>query len=104
MQETVIRLGGRPRNFLEWHPTHLEGELREDNIIEAYLLAKVRARRHTVQTGGLPRREVQAKWREMERGTLIWEGDQVCGDDGVWRDMPPAPFARDIAALGVAFW
>ena len=42
IQETVLRLGGRPGNPLEWHPSHLEGELREDNIIEAYLLARIR--------------------------------------------------------------
>ena len=57
-----------------------------------------------MQTGGLPSQEVRGRWRTLERGTLIWEADQVKGDDGRWHEMMPAPFARDIAALGVAFW
>ena len=34
----------------------------------------------------------------------MWEEDQIQSDEGVWWRMPPAPFSRDIAALGVAYW
>ena len=34
----------------------------------------------------------------------MWETDHVTDDNGVWHELTPAPFARDIAALGVAYW
>ena len=37
------------------------------------------------------------------RHTHIYGRRTVRGDDERWHEMPPAPFARNIAALGVAF-
>ena len=51
LDETVLRLGGRPRSSLTWLPAHIESSLREDNIMEMYLLARIRSNRHTLATG-----------------------------------------------------
>ena len=49
---TTYRLGYRGDTPLQWLPWHLpEKHLREDNMIEAYLLAKMRMKRHTRMTG-----------------------------------------------------
>ena len=104
LKETVLRLGGRPRQYLEWHPAHLEGVLREDNIMEAYLLARIRAKRYVIHTGGAKHADGAMEWEGMERGTHIWEPGYIWEEDGTKHVLAPAPFARDLAALGVAYW
>ena len=104
IQETVLRLGGRPSNYLEWHPEWLAEHLREDNILEAYLLARIRAKRRARETGTAYESEATQRWRQLEKGTPLWETGTVTDDDGNRHSMPPAPFAREIAAMEVAHW
>ena len=48
---TCWRLGCRTRSPIEWHPTHLERALDENMMIEAWVLAKLRAGMMGVRTG-----------------------------------------------------
>ena len=77
--------------------------IKGDNIVEAYLLAKIRARRHTLNTKGADKGET-GTWRSIAKGTPLWTAGLVKGDDGTWYEMKSAPFARDLAALGIAHW
>ena len=46
-------LGCRDESPLTWHPTHLQEQLSEDSVVEAWLLAKLRTGRRGVRTGAV---------------------------------------------------
>ena len=84
------RLGCRGYSPLEWSPEHLRHELSEDNVIEAWLLAKLRTGIRAVVTRATPAdADVTGAmggdgWRS--RGPRLWEADDertVGGDGGM---------------------
>ena len=108
LASTCARLGGgRKEHPLDWWPTHLSDELRDDLIIEAYLKASMRLERRSLRTIACDTRDgplAAATWAtdEIERrylGPLLWEQDKW---DGV--STRPCVFSRELAALGVATW
>ena len=47
---------------------------------------------------------MDARWHALASGTPIWLDATVQDDKGVAHVLPGAPPARDLAALGVAYW
>ena len=87
------RLGCRTHP-LEWRPTHLAEELREDDLVEAWLLYRLRTGVGSVLTAGDMQGTALAKerWQSYARGPPIWEGPRACA------------FDREMANLGIAYW
>ena len=76
IRNTFIRLGWAERqDMMEWHPQHLEHILNEEMIIEAWLLARLRAgvriRKIHRDTDGEARGPSNSK-----RGPPIWDADE----------------------------
>ena len=75
---TCMQLGLRGLHPLDWHPSHLEKHLREEMIVEAWLLAKLRTKlRSRVTEGGRsapgPMKEMMEGADEMhKRGPELW--------------------------------
>ena len=101
--ETYARLGYRGNRPLEWHPLHLDGKLREDNLIEAWLQIQLRTGRRPRQTAARLHQALEEDSWQFE-GTLLWEPSTVEANDGLLYRMPAMDFQRDLAALGIALW
>ena len=106
LANVCVRLGCRGTHPLEWRPEHLEegvDGLREDDVIEAYLLARVRlGLRGRLTKGG---RQMEGplsvtRWqRDAEQaraaGPKLWEGSE-----GGWGTAKGCQFSRALAAAG----
>ena len=94
--QTCTRLGCR-QHPLQWEPTHLQGILNEELLVEAWLVAKMRLKTRMVVTkygksAKGPMNEMAKKWGAENRGPLLWEGEHAC------------KFERVLAAAGMANW
>ena len=88
---TCWRLGCRTHPLL-WDPTHIPEEgadgLREDLVVEAWLLMKRRAGLKGLATANTMEGTALARelWQqEEEKGPMLWEGDERCTSRGGWR-------------------
>jgi hypothetical protein len=107
--ETCWRLGCRRIHPLEWHPTHIEHELSEDNIIEAWILTKLRMRKRGVRTGTrLDGALSDERWQErrsevIRNGPRLWEAASDLERE-IWGAVPVHEFRGVLARAGVATW
>ena len=98
------RLGCRGYSPLEWSPEHLRHELSEDNVIEAWLLAKLRTGIRAVVTRATPAdADVTGAmggdgWRS--RGPRLWEAD----DERTVGATVACAYERAVAEAGIAQW
>ena len=110
LASTCARLGCRGTHPLEWNPTHLEGELRDELMIEAYLKARMRlGLRGRLTRGGGKRavywfgeasHAVAAKATE-EAGPKLWEPTE----GGRWGTSGRrCTWSRHLAEHGIATW
>ena len=88
------------QDMMEWYPTHLADILKEDMIIEAWLLGRLRSGVRMTATGERARQE-----RDEKTGPPIWEPDERAA----WRasDGKACAFtqrSRRLAALGIREW
>ena len=104
--DTCWRLGCRGRNPLEWMPTHLEGILNDESMIEGWLKIKIRSKRVAVQAGGqnvTDRGPLAAgRWEEENeelRGPRLWEKGA-----GAWSEARPCTYSRLLAGKGLIWW
>jgi len=94
---TAWRLGCRGVSLLEWHPAHLEEQLNENCLVEAWYLQRLRTNLRGIRTGapvgdGLEdiKRRLDLK-QEVRQGTRIWEhAAQVIW----WAHARPCRYAR----------
>jgi len=77
---TAWRLGCRGVSPLEWHPAHLEEQLNEDFLVEAWHLQRLRTNLRGIRTGAPVGDGLEdIKWRldlkqEVRRGPrILWE-------------------------------
>ena len=108
MASACCRLGGGARQHpLAWWPAHLEDELRDDLLAEAYWKACLRLGRRSVCTAGCEGRSgllSAAAWRPSAEhlrrmGPALWE-------DGMWEGAAThrCVFVRELAAHGLDSW
>ena len=113
LAKTCMRLGCRGEHPLEWEPSHLMSELRDDLLIEGYLKAKLRLGLRGKLTAACEQKDREGPlraelWKVSEEqkrvtGPRLWQTDYY--DDGATRwDTQPMTFHRNLAALGIATW
>ena len=108
--ETCKRLGCRGESPLTWEPAHVH--LDENNLIEAWLLAKRRTRMRAVRTATPEHEQMIAKlarddtWADgYASGPMLWESGGLWGRDGrLGRPSVAHPHARRLAAAGIVHW
>ena len=96
---TGVRLGYVPSREaptpLDWHPTHLDGHLRDEYYIEAWLQHKLRA---GIRSRSWPQRE--DGWPLDRR---LWKAPEDGGGCVVW-ERPGVVFSRGLVGLGLVRW
>ena len=107
--KTCYRLGCRTHP-LEWQPTHLVHELRDDLIIEAYLKGMIQCgwRGRLTQGGeqlhGPLGQEAGWEWTDQqkhEHGPMLWENSQT----DVWDSQTTVcTYSRELARRGITHW
>ena len=108
--KTCYRLGCRGTHPLEWQPTHLVHELRDDLIIEAYLKGMIQCgwRGHLTRGGeqlhGPLGTEAEWEWSDDKAhgyGPMLWEGKQR----GAWDSRDTVcTYSRALARKGITHW
>ena len=104
---TAWRLGCRGVSPLEWHPAHLEEQLNEDFLVEAWHLQRLRTNLRGIRTGAPVGDGLEdIKWRldlkqEVRRGPRIWEH---AAHVKWWAHAQPCRYARRLAGVGIVWW
>ena len=108
--KTCYRLGCRGAHPLEWQPTHLTHELRDDLIIEAYLKGMIQCGwRGKLTQGGRQLHgplgyEAEWEWtaeKEHGYGPRLWESRQ----QGEWDSRTATcSYSRALARKGITHW